>query len=124
MVGDAPRLPPNDASIGHERDDRVDTELGQLLHRPLGLVALGQREPDRELDRRRRLLDDFAVDDERRSEAGRPPSTSAVGDRERRTRAQPKDAVEVMAVVVRENRRVEIVDENERFAHWLRRTPT
>ena len=113
LMADASGGPHHDRTLRDERHDRVDSDLGQLLHDPLGPIALDGSEDHG--DRRVRSGDerDLSRGFERISEPRRAPPARAVGDRERITGTDPEDG-EVMSIGIREDEVLEVVHEDVR----------
>ena len=113
LMADASGGPHHDRTLRDERHDRVDAELGELLHDPLGSVALDRSEEhgDRRVPTGDRT--DLSGGFERSSEPRCAPPARAVGDRERVTETEPEHG-EVVAIGIGEDEMLEIVHEDVR----------
>ena len=113
LMANASGGPHHDRTLRDERHDRVGSDLGQLLHDPLGPIALDGSEDHG--DRRFKSGDerDLSRGFERISEPRRAPPARAVRDRERITKTDAEDG-EVVSIGIREDEVLEVIDEDVR----------
>lgn len=119
---------PDDAASGRDEEDVIDTELGELLDRPLGSLSLAEREADGDLTSRAWLVQERPGRKKRWASGSRGATmtlgvgafaedaesvrAAAVGGDDAAADAQSQDADEVVRVLRQELRLFEVRDED------------